>query len=204
MKQRRVTTGPTAGHGRLRIIAGRWRGRKLPVLDLPGLRPTPDRVRETLFNWLAPDIRELSCLDLFAGTGALGFEALSRGAAHAVMLESHAQAVVQLRKNATLLQADAEIIQADALSSLAKESRRFDLVFVDPPFQAELWDRVLALLPARLNAGHRVYVEAPAAWPGPSDPAWRVLKQGKAADVVFRLLDYSGPLHAAQHLGDLQ
>ncbi len=184
--------GRTAANGRLRIIGGQWRGRKLPVLDLPGLRPTPDRVRETLFNWLGRDTVGLAALDMFAGTGALGFEALSRGAEHVLMLESNPLAVEQLRLNVQMLQARASVVQADALRALPAQSRKFDLVFVDPPFQAQVWDAALACLPAHLNPGHRVYLETPRGWSGPADPAWRVVKESRAADVVYRLLDYSG------------
>lgn len=193
---------PAGGSSWLRIIGGQWRGRKLPVPDLPGLRPTPDRVRETLFNWLSPDIVELRCLDLFAGTGALGFEALSRGARQAVMVEQHPRAVQALRDSANTLQAAADIRQGDALGVLAQLSGQFDLVFVDPPFALELWDRVLAALPPHLAAGHRVYVEAPAAWPGPQDPAWETLKEKRAADVVFRLLHYSAPSNQPSLCGE--
>ncbi len=196
MKARRGSGRP----GQLRIIGGRWRGRKLPVPEAPGLRPTPDRVRETLFNWLAPDIQGIACLDLFAGTGALGFEALSRGAGHAVLLDSDRQAVTTLRDSARLLDADAAIHQADALGWLAAPpGRRFDLVFVDPPFAAALWDRALALLPPWLGPGHRVYVEAPRDWPGPPAAQWDTLKEKTAADVVFRLLHYSGGPSATGH-----
>lgn len=188
--------------GSVRIIGGRWRGRKLPVADLPGLRPTPDRVRETLFNWLAPDLAEIRVLDLFAGTGALGFEALSRGAGSAVLVEREARAVSLLRQSASLLEATAEIVAADALAYLSRPSTGFDLVFVDPPFAATLWTSVLSALPPHLRAGHRVYVEAPKTWPGPAEPGWRVLKEKAVADVVMRLLDYSEPLSQASPSGE--
>ena len=178
----------------MRIIGGQWRGRLLPVPDRPGLRPSPDRVRETLFNWLANDIQQLTVLDMFAGTGALGFEALSRGAASAVLWESDAVAAKALQSSAQTLAIEdqrCEIRRCDAMAALAQNQRRFDLVFVDPPFQAELWDQVLEALPIHLNPAHRVYVEAPRSWAGPQDARWRVLKEKTAADVVFRLLDYS-------------
>jgi len=121
--------------GRLRIIAGRWRGRRLTVPALPGLRPTPDRVRETLFNWLGPRVEGARCLDLFAGTGALGFEAASRGAAQVVMVEQASRAVAQLRSHAAALLADVvEVVDREALSWLGGRFRRFDIVFLDPPF----------------------------------------------------------------------
>ncbi len=194
MAARKANKGPAVGNGRLRIIGGQWRGRKLPVPQVEGLRPTSDRVRETLFNWLAADIHDLTCLDLFGGTGALGFEALSRGAAAAMILEVDPRAVAALRAAAAQLGGAVEIRQIDALSALRHMRARFDLVFVDPPFALGLWDQVLHALPAVLNPGHRVYVEAPRSWPGPVDPAWQILKEKAAADVVFRLLHYSGPL----------
>ena len=121
--------------GRLRIVGGEWRGRRLPVLDQPGLRPTPDRVRETLFNWLAPLITGARCLDLFAGSGALGFEAASRGAGRVVMIEKSANVVRVLRENRLLLDArQVEVIHADAGPWLAGQAEPFDLVFLDPPF----------------------------------------------------------------------
>ena len=125
--------------GRLRIVGGEWRGRRLSVLDQPGLRPTPDRVRETLFNWLAPLIKGAWCLDLFAGTGALGFEAASRGADRVVMIEKLANVVRVLHENRLLLDArQIEVIHADASPWLAGQAEPFNLVFLDPPFAEDL------------------------------------------------------------------
>lgn len=189
--------------GRLRIIGGQWRGRVLPVADRPGLRPTPDRVRETLFNWLAYDLHDVRVLDMFAGTGALGFEALSRGAASVLMFEPDALAARQLADSAAQLGArppQLEVRRADAVAALASSNDKFDVVFVDPPFQAGLWDAALAVLPDLLNPAHRVYVESSRDWAGPRDPAWRELKHKRAADVEFRLLDYSG--HPESMRGD--
>lgn len=180
--------------GQLRLIAGHWRGRVLQVADVPGLRPTPNRVRETLFNWLAPDIAELRVLDLFAGTGALGFEALSRGAAHVTFVEQQPQAIKALQANADSLKITPQQMQlcrGDALQQLARLDQ-FDLVFVDPPFQAQLWQPVLQALPAHLNAGHHVYLESPRNWALEDNSGWQIRKQKTAADVTFRLLDYSG------------
>ena len=127
--------------GRLRIVGGEWRGRRLSVLDQPGLRPTPDRVRETLFNWLAPLIKGAWCLDLFAGTGALGFEAASRGADRVVMIEKLANVVRVLHENRLLLDArQIEVIHADASPWLAGQAEPFNLVFLDPPFAEDLLD----------------------------------------------------------------
>lgn len=181
--------------GQLRLIAGQWRGRMLDVADVPDLRPTPNRVRETLFNWLAPDIAQLRVLDLFAGTGVLGFEALSRGAAHVTFVEQNPQAFKALQANARSLKIDAQQIQlcrGDALRQLARLDG-FDLIFVDPPFQADMWQAALEVLPAHLNAGHRVYLESPRNWPLPDAACWQILKEKSAADVTFRLLAYSAP-----------
>jgi 16S rRNA (guanine966-N2)-methyltransferase len=126
---------PTRRRNQLRIIGGEWRGRRLIIAGTLGLRPTPDRVRETLFNWLAPVIEGSRCLDLFAGSGALGFEALSRGAGKVVMVERHHKAVQQLRANAgTLGATGVEIIEADARQFLDGEPQVFDIVFLDPPY----------------------------------------------------------------------
>lgn len=155
----------STGSSRLRIIAGTWRGRKLPILDAEGLRPTGDRLREILFNWLAPHISGASCLDLFSGTGALGFEALSRGAAGVTMLEVNRHVAAQLRTNsATLNAGNAEIIEADALAWLQHQPQAtFDLAFVDPPFGADLWQATMEALEAGalLAPQARIYVEVP-------------------------------------------
>ena len=183
--------GRTAATGRLRIIGGTWRGRKLTVPGLAGLRPTPDRVRETLFNWLAPDIAGLRGLDLFAGSRALGFEALSRGALEMTFLGTQAEARKALRAGAEQLGAAPRILAQDALSFLAADNGRYDLVFIDPPFSANLWGTVLSVLPPRLAPGHRVYLESPADADPLPQAGWRVLKEGRAADVAFRLLAYA-------------
>ena len=125
--------------GKVRIIAGQWRGRKLDVLDSPGLRPTPDRLRETLFNWLQQEIGAARCLDLFAGSGALGFEALSRGASEVVMVESNPALVERLNDSAESLNSEHHVIQrADAMSWLKQAKRGFDIIFLDPPFGQNL------------------------------------------------------------------
>ena len=134
----------------VRIIGGRWRGRKLPFPDAPGLRPTPDRVRETLFNWLAPVIEGSRCLDLFAGSGALGLEAASRGAAEVMLVEREARLAKALREHVERLKAGhVQIAQADALQFLHGTPRPFDVVLLDPPFGEDLLPAVLA----RLDAG---------------------------------------------------
>jgi 16S rRNA (guanine966-N2)-methyltransferase len=151
--------------GRIRIIGGQWRGRKLAVPDRPGLRPTGDRVRETLFNWLQAELPGASCLDLFAGTGALGLEALSRGAASAVFVERDRRLVDALVEIAESWPGGEhmEVVAGDALGWLEHDDRRFDLVFIDPPFGRALQQRSLDRLVAgrHLAPAARVYVELP-------------------------------------------
>src|SRR6185312_11393174 len=134
-----VSPRSSSAPGKLRIIGGTLRGSRIAVPDFPGLRPTPDRVRETLFNWLAPVIDGAQCLDLFAGTGALGIEALSRGAAQVDFVESDARLADLLRANLTRLKQDAQVHVGDAMRHLAQVSSRYDLVFLDPPFAADAW-----------------------------------------------------------------
>lgn len=142
--------GASAGAGKLRIIGGQWRGRKLPIATLPGLRPSTDRIRETLFNWLAPDIVGRNCLDLFAGTGALGLEALSRGAAQCLFIEYQQPAVALLQSALDTLGATGRgsVLQADALEFIARpgSGASYDLLFLDPPFGNELLQSTASLL----------------------------------------------------------
>lgn len=149
--------------GRVRIVAGKWRGRRLPVAAVPGLRPTSERIRETLFNWLAPRIEGARCLDLYAGTGALGFEALSRGAAEVLFVEQSETAARYLADSARLLGADnAPIHAGDAVRLLQKgETRQRDIVFLDPPFGDDRLAELCRLLVARpwLAPGAAVYLE---------------------------------------------
>lgn len=172
---------------RVRIIGGQWRRRYLRFPDLPDLRPTPDRVRETLFNWLGQDITGWSCLDLFAGSGALSFEALSRHARLVVAVEKDRRALAALAENAKTLQAIGfELHAADALQFLSLEQRRFDLVFLDPPFREDLLPRLWQSLPTVLAPEGRVYIETPAAVLAP--PNWEMVRQGSAGKVFFHLL----------------
>ena len=146
----------------LRIIGGEWRSRRLPIASVPGLRPTPDRVRETLFNWLQITVPGARCLDLFAGSGALGFEALSRGAATVVMVEKHPAAFAQLQANRTTLQADdIELLHTDGLAFLQTSPKPFDLIFLDPPFRQGLVSEALQLIREHnlLSEGGVVYLE---------------------------------------------
>ena len=172
----------------VRLIGGQWKRSKLPVADAPGLRPTPDRVRETLFNWLGQRLDGMSCLDLFAGSGALGFEALSRGASRVVMVERDRHVAAALRDSAQLLAAsEVEIIEGDAIAYLKGQGEGFDLVFVDPPYASDLAGASISRLAAHLNAGARVYVESAA--PLQLPPAWRELRADRAGAVRYALYE---------------
>ncbi|MDD5404236.1 MAG: 16S rRNA (guanine(966)-N(2))-methyltransferase RsmD [Sulfuricella sp.] len=172
---------------RVRIIGGVWRSRLLAFPDVPGLRPTPDRVRETLFNWLGQVMDGKICLDLFSGSGALGFEALSRGARRVVMVERDAKVAHALRTNAANLSAEnCELVTTDALKLLDLETRRFDVIFVDPPYDSHLLPRVLPRLLARLSDGGMVYAESDSALE--VGPEWQVWRSGSAGQVHYYLL----------------
>jgi len=171
----------------VRIIGGVWRSRILKFPDAVDLRPTPDRVRETLFNWLGPNLAGAACLDLFAGSGALGFEALSRGAASVVMVENNAMALRALRENATKLGTEnVTIVRGDALEFARGARSRFDVVFVDPPYRLGLQAAALGLAAGFLAEGGRVYVESDAA----IEPSggWAAVKHARAGRVYFHLL----------------
>jgi 16S rRNA (guanine966-N2)-methyltransferase len=153
---------PRIRSNQVRIIGGSHRRRLLRFPDVPGLRPTPDRVRETLFNWLGQDLGGLTCLDAFAGSGALGFEAASRGAARVVMWERDAKALATLRGNARDLGfPGVEVVAADAVAALGTPGETFDVIFLDPPFAAELLEPALAGAATRLRPGGRIYAESP-------------------------------------------
>ncbi|MBI5782634.1 MAG: 16S rRNA (guanine(966)-N(2))-methyltransferase RsmD [Gammaproteobacteria bacterium] len=177
---------------KLRIIGGRWRGRRLDVSESEGLRPTPDRVRETLFNWLQPYIAGASCLDLFAGTGALCLEALSRGATGVVMVEKTPHVAQQLRQHVERLEAaGAEVVLADAVEFLRRPPRVFDIVFLDPPFKSNLIADCAALLEARgwIKPGGLVYVEAPSRLKELALPAtWELIRSKKTGQVGYHLV----------------
>lgn len=178
----------------IRIIGGDWKRTPLAVLDLDGLRPTPDRVRETLFNWLGQDLAGQRCLDLFAGTGALGFEAASRGAASVVMVERHARAAQQLRAIKDKLGArTVEVVEADALRLAAGLAPGgFDVVFLDPPFgEPAVLDKAIALTAPLVAPGGALYVETGAELDPVAHAAlagWQVAKRGKAGAVHYHLL----------------
>lgn len=173
----------------VRIIGGRWKRSKLPVADRPGLRPTPDRVRETLFNWLGQDLSGWRCLDAFAGSGALGFEAASRGAAEVLLLESDAAAVALLqaarqRLNANMLR----IERSDALAWMARAAPgHFDLVLLDPPFDTDLMARALPLAARLASAQGLIYVEQGQALHEPP-PGWALHRQARTGAVHYHLL----------------
>lgn len=176
-----------AKSNRVRIVGGAWRSRMLPFPDVPGLRPTPDRVRETLFNWLGQLLDGKVCLDLFSGSGALGFEALSRGARQVVMVERDAKVAHALRSNAATLNAEnCELVVADALKFLDRETRRFDIIFVDPPYDLHLLPRVLPRLLACLSDDGMVYAESDT--PLDAGPEWQVWRSGSAGQVHYYLL----------------
>ncbi|HTP96331.1 MAG TPA: 16S rRNA (guanine(966)-N(2))-methyltransferase RsmD [Burkholderiales bacterium] len=176
----------------MRIIGGEWRSRVIRFTPVPGLRPTPDRVRETLFNWLGQDLSGRDCLDLFAGSGALGFEAASRGARTTVLVERDRAAWRSLEDNAARLGATGvQVVCADAFAHLLAERRIFDVVFLDPPFGENLLPRLLPLLPPRLAAQADVYVECARLPPLP--PGCSVWRQGRAGKVEYALLRFHEP-----------
>jgi len=195
---------------RIRICGGQWRSRLINVVDVPGLRPTPDRVRETLFNWLGQDLTGMSCLDLFAGSGVLGFEAASRGARRVTLVERDAKAFVALRLAATALGGrQLELRRADALEFLTSVSEvartadhdaatgqasqvqgsRYDLIFLDPPYHQGWLARVEPYLPAVATERARLYVEAEQALQSLGD--WHCVRRGKVGHVHYHLLERS-------------
>jgi len=184
---------PKEPPGSVRIIGGQWRGRRLPVPDIEGLRPSGDRCRETLFNWLQPFLHNAKCVDLFAGTGVLGLEAVSRGAAGAVLVEKSRIAVAELRRSVAMLgAAQVSVVEADALSWLAQQATATtDIVLVAPPFALNLAEGVMAVLAQTqaLSNGGLVYLESAAPDPVPTPgPGWEVLKEKRLGDVRMQLL----------------
>jgi 16S rRNA (guanine966-N2)-methyltransferase len=174
----------------VRIIGGMWRSRRLAVPSVDGLRPTPDRVRETVFNWLQPYIAGARCLDLFAGTGALCLEALSRGAREVVMVEQSPVALDALRQNVAALGASgARVVASDATAFLAQPAEPFDILFVDPPFAANLVPTCLALIAERgwARPGGVVYIEAPHALAPPLPAGWELYRSQTAGQVGYHL-----------------
>ena len=187
-----------AALGKLRIIGGSLRGSKLAVVDFEGLRPTPDRVRETLFNWLAPYMAGARCLDLFAGTGALGIEALSRGAAQVDFIERDARLAQTLRENLVRLRQQSGRVRCADASAVLREppAQPCDLVFLDPPFASNLWDESARLLEANawLAPAALVYVESPLEQTLQLPPAWQLHRDGRAGAVRYALYRRSAKL----------
>jgi 16S rRNA (guanine966-N2)-methyltransferase len=163
------------------------RSRVITFPDAEGLRPTPDRVRQTLFNWLGQTLYGRSCLDLFAGSGALGFEAASRGAAHVTMVEKNQLVYRALQDNIKKLAlANISVHGVDGLEFASRDPQRYDVIFLDPPFQSDFLPRLFELLPARLTDDGVLYVESGAAINAPD--GWQVVKSGKAGQVHYQLL----------------
>ncbi|MGR5243017.1 16S rRNA (guanine(966)-N(2))-methyltransferase RsmD [Photobacterium damselae] len=195
MTKRRQQTGKKPQNNRqsgfVRIISGQWRGRKLPVHDVEGLRPTTDRVKETLFNWLAQDIYQAKCLDLFAGSGSLSFEALSRGAESLTMIELDQKAAAQLKQNLTAIGAtNATLHNTNSVNFLNQAGTPHDLVFIDPPFRKDLIQQVITALEANhwLSPNALIYIEAEKEL-GSIDvpPSWHIYREKTAGQVCYRL-----------------
>lgn len=184
-----------AGSGQVRIIGGKWRNTRLQVPVRPGLRPTADRVRETLFNWLQPRLPGATVLDLFAGSGALGLEALSRGAAHATLVERDPGLAAAISATVQRLDAgsQASVVNSDALAWLQRPVlRKADIAFIDPPFADGLWPAVLAGLPAHLADDSWLYVESPVASQPHPGPGWSLHRQGSTREVGYVLYRRQG------------
>jgi 16S rRNA (guanine966-N2)-methyltransferase len=171
----------------VRIVGGVWRSRRIRFAPRVGLRPTPDRVRETLFNWLGQHLTGYACLDLFAGSGALGFEAASRGAERVVMVERDRAAHAALERNKEILGAhQVELARGDALEFVRRDRAEYDVIFLDPPFGAGYGDRLLPWLPPRMAPQGRIYYESGERMDWPD--GWDVLKEGRAGQVLFQLV----------------
>lgn len=192
---RRTPSRPSPKTGTIRIVGGLWRGRKLPVIAAEGLRPTPDRVKETLFNWLQFELADTQVVDLFAGTGGLGFEALSRGAAHADFIETSVPAAAQLRDNVQALAAHGDVHTQGAEAFLRnRQAESVDIIFIDPPFANGWLERIIPLLDAGklIKPNGWVYVECGrrdpfAAWPA----CWHLHREKKVGQVISRLFQVS-------------
>jgi len=193
MVKKKRTNQPKSGNNTLRIIGGKWRSRKLNFISAPNLRPTPDRIRETLFNWLQGSIANARCLDLFAGSGALGLEALSRGASKVIFIEKHRAAAQQLTQNLDLLKAIDSVINKEAKTYLLEAPTPFDIIFLDPPFRKDLLPIVLDIILEKqlLNNNGLIYLEHEAE----ADYHWQdwqldIIKETKAGQVKSYLLKY--------------
>ena len=194
----------SASGGQVRLSGGDWRGRQVHFPALPDLRPTGDRIRETLFNWLAPQIAEARVLDLFAGSGALGLEALSRGAAQVDFVERQPAAATAIRRNLARLTGQAPphknphaaVHRVDALDYVrSRPAASVDILFSDPPFAQQMQEAVLQAVATQrlLRPGGRVYAETQRDCPLALPPGWRTVKEKRAGDVCYRLLDFEPP-----------
>jgi len=196
--------GKSAKNNSVRIIGGQWRGRKLPVVDVPGLRPSGDRCRETLFNWLQPWIVAADCADLFAGTGALGFEAASRGAASVLMIEKHPRVLAALRQSIAQLQAGQVTLRPGGAMALLEELApdSFDLVFLDPPFDSNLGGLALRRLHRRgcVRGGGLVYIESPATLHLAAPEGWSEWRERQIGEVRMQL--FRNQLHSPERNPD--
>jgi len=194
-REKKFNTKSAASSGVVRIIGGAHRGRKLHFYAVDGLRPTLDRVRETLFNWLQGELSHRHCLDLFAGSGALGFEALSRGARSVTLVEAHTKVANNLKKNVQLLGADnARVVNCTAEQFLKNNDDRFDLVFLDPPFAQKLLQVTLERLEPHLADGALIYIEQPRQQAEANDPTrWQVVKFKQTSQLSFGLYSLSKP-----------
>jgi 16S rRNA (guanine(966)-N(2))-methyltransferase RsmD len=182
------TSSPKGRRHEVRLIGGRWKRSKLPVADRPGLRPTPDRVRETLFNWLGQDLSGWRCLDAFAGSGALGLEAASRGARSVLLVEREPTLAASLRTVVQRLKADSvEVVCDDALSVIRRSPPgAYDLVLLDPPYGSGLVDTALAAASALVESGGYAYAEDSRMLSPPA--GWSIIREGRAGAVFYHLL----------------
>lgn len=191
MTSKNKTSRAHSGAGTIRIIGGTWRGRKISVPTLAGLRPTPDRVRETLFNWLAPHLSGARCLDLFGGSGALSFEALSRGAAHVTLIENSVDAIASIKKMGGILEIkNMDIVRADSISWLTNMPvTSVGLVFIDPPFHQNLVSPCCELLESRgwLESDALIYVEHERGGSIEVPASWHCHRNQQAGDVTYAL-----------------
>ena len=178
----------------VRINAGEWRSRLIKFPDATGLRPTPERVRQTVFNWLGQELTGQTCLDLFAGTGVMGFEALSRGAISVTLVEKSLPAYKAILENKQLLKAEqAQVLYQDAMLFLNANQQKFNLIFLDPPYNQQWLPKVLPLLSQHLKPDGFVYVEAEYLLDKSAEFAagWQIVKQSKAGNVFYHLLKFS-------------
>ena len=177
--------------GKVRIIGGQWRSRLITVAHEIGVRPTPNRVRETVFNWLGQTLEDKHCLDLFAGSGAMGFESASRGAESVVMVEIRNSVFQALRSMKEKLGAtQVKLIKMDAMEFIRSDQNQYDVIYLDPPFQLNLLPKLLPQLPLRLSKSGIVYLESDT--PFQPDDSWIVWKRGQAGNVFFQLLKFDG------------